>query len=353
MTRLAETLDCDDVKGLESILPVMDKYGVRCAPQEFQRVVNLVFHESESSVYDSVHRDMWSSLPQQFGLLASDYIASGEDVGNDLAILDVGCGTGLASELLLNTKLGERIRQIDLLDTSPEMLEKADQRSRAWKIKTTTKHGAINSIAMQRGRYDLIITCSVLHHIPDLSEFLQGVRHLQAPGGIFMHFQDPNGDYLHDDLLQTRIKELKDYERPLIPKRLSRLTPRNVIRRIRRTFSNGRSNDYISHVNQQLIQSGLTRQPMAAPDIWAITDIHIYDGEGISVETLSRLLPDYRLISARSYSFFGKMLSELPAGFRQREQQLIEAKVPNGLEIAGLWKLPRVSATNDRTGLSP
>ena len=151
MTRLAETLDCDDVKGLESILPVMDKYGVRCAPQEFQRVVNLVFHESESSVYDSVHRDMWSSLPQQFGLLASDYIASGEDVGNDLAILDVGCGTGLASELLLNTKLGERIRQIDLLDTSPEMLEKADRRSRTWKVKTT-KHGAINSIAVRRSR---------------------------------------------------------------------------------------------------------------------------------------------------------------------------------------------------------
>ena len=92
---------------------------------------------------------------------------------------------------------------------------------------------------------------------------------------------------------------------------------------------------------------------MAAPDIWAITDIHIYDGEGISVGTLSRLLPDYRLISARSYSFFGKMLSELPAGFRQREQQFIEAKAPNGLEIAGLWTLPRVSATNDRTGLSP
>jgi len=92
---------------------------------------------------------------------------------------------------------------------------------------------------------------------------------------------------------------------------------------------------------------------MAAPDIWAITDIHIYDGEGISVETLSRLLPDYRLMSARSYSFFGKMLSELLAGFRQREQQLTEEKGPNGLEIAALLKLPRVSATNDRTGLSP
>jgi 2-polyprenyl-3-methyl-5-hydroxy-6-metoxy-1,4-benzoquinol methylase len=353
VTRLAEILDCADLKGLESILPVMDKYGVRCAPHEFQRVVNLAFHKSESSVYDSVHRDMWSSLPQQFNLLVSDYLASGEDLSHDLAILDVGCGTGLASELLLNTKLGERIREIDLLDTSPEMLEKARQRSRTWKVKTTTKHCAINSIAVRRGRYDLIITCSVLHHIPDLSEFLQGIRHLQAPGGVLMHFQDPNGDYLHDDLLQARTKELGDYERPVIPKRLLRLTPRNVIRRIRRAFANGNGDDYIGHVNQQLIQSGLTRQPMAARDIWAVTDIHINDGEGISIETLSRLLPDYRLMSARSYSFFGKMLSELPAGFREREQQLIQAKASNGLEIAGLWKLPRMSAKNDRTGLSP
>ncbi|MCU1241138.1 MAG: Methyltransferase protein [Candidatus Acidoferrum typicum] len=317
----------------------MNKYGVKCAPYQFQHAVNLAFHKSESGVYDSIHRDMWASLPQQFALLISDYLASGEELGNDLVIVDVGCGTGLASELLLKTKIGDRVSEIDLLDTSPEMLEKASERASTWKVKTTTIHGGVRSIAERRRRYDLIITCSVLHHIPDLIDFLQDIRHLQAPRGIFMHLQDPNGDYLGDDLLQERTRELKDYERPLIPKRLRRLAPRNVIGRIRRKLSNREDEDYISRVNKQLIQSGLTREPMIAPDIWAVTDIHVHDGEGISIKTLSGLLGDYRMISVRSYSFFGKMASELPTAFKEREQLLIDARALNGLEIAGLWKL--------------
>ena len=327
----------------------MSKYGVTCAPYEFQQTVNLAFHKSESSVYDSIHRDMWASLPQQFDLLVSDYLASGEELGNHLTVLDVGCGTGLASELLLNTKIGGRIAEIDLLDTSPEMLERARGRASAWDVKTTAICGGIKSIAHGGRRYDLIVTCSVLHHIPDLSDFLKDIRHLQASQGIFMHLQDPNGDYLEDALLHHRTEELKDYERPLIPKRLRRLAPQNVIRRIRRKFANSPDQDYISRVNRELIESGLTREPMTAHDIWAVTDIHVHDGEGISIKAASGLLRNYRMISARSYAFFGKMVSELPAGFKEREQQLIEARALNGLEIAGLWKLMGDSEVNDRT----
>jgi 2-polyprenyl-3-methyl-5-hydroxy-6-metoxy-1,4-benzoquinol methylase len=336
---LTYPLDGARLKSLESILPVMSKYGVNCAPCEFQQTLNLAFHKSESSVYDSIHRDMWASLPQQFALLVSDYLASSEELGSNIRVLDVGCGTGLASELLLDTQIGERVAEIDLLDTSPEMLERARHRASTWRVKTTAIHGGIKSIAERSRRYDLIMTCSVLHHIPDLSEFLRDIRHLQAHHGIFMHLQDPNGDSLNDDLLQERTNELKRYERPFIPKRLRRLAPRNVIRRIRRKFANTKDEDYIGRVNKQLIDSGLTREPMTARDIWSVTDIHVHDGEGISIKALSGLLRDYRMISARSYAFFGKVISELPAGFKEREQQLIEASALNGLEIAGLWKL--------------
>jgi 2-polyprenyl-3-methyl-5-hydroxy-6-metoxy-1,4-benzoquinol methylase len=329
------------MKSLASIYPVMERYGVTCTPDEFQRTVNLVFHRSESRVYDAVHRDMWTSLPQQFNLLVSDYLGREGMPGSNLALLDVGCGTGLASELLLKTQFGERITEIDLLDTATEMLQKARERVSGWGLKTNVIDGTLDKISGRTRKYDVIVISSVLHHIPDLTEFLSHVRKAQAPRGILMHLQDPNGDFLSDPVLRERTAELGVYERPVYPKWLTRLTPSRIIGRLRRGIT-GRTDadqDYIGRVNDELVQAGVIRKPMAPRDIWSVTDIHVHDGKGVSIEELRGLLAGYRMIATRSYSFFGKMCSELPESFKKREQELIEAKAPNGLEVAGIWKL--------------
>ena len=58
----------------------------------------------------------------------------------------------------------------------------------------------------------------------------------------------------------------------------------------------------------------------------------------MSVSPLSTSLTDCRLISQRSYSFFGKMLIELPESFKHREQELIENRAPNGLDVPAIGK---------------
>jgi 2-polyprenyl-3-methyl-5-hydroxy-6-metoxy-1,4-benzoquinol methylase len=327
------------LKSLASIYPVMQKYGVRCTPDEFQHTLNLVFHKAESNVYDQVHSHMWASLPQQFHLLISDYLETGHRSGRGLTLLDVGCGTGLASELLLKTQIGERISEVDLLDTSPEMLQKAWERARGWRPKTTLVDSTIDKLAERNRKYDIILVCSVLHHIPDVMAFLRHVRKLQASSGIFLHLQDPNGDYLHDSVLKQRTAELLAYQRPVFPKWVRRLSPRRVMGRVRRRFAAQQDQGYLDRVNNELMESGVIQKAMAAQDIWRVTDIHVHDGKGVSVNELSELLVNYQMISTRSYSFFGKMVSELPAAFQQREQRLIERKAPNGLEVAGLWKV--------------
>jgi ubiquinone/menaquinone biosynthesis C-methylase UbiE len=327
------------LKSLASIYPVMQKYGVRCTPDEFQHTLNLIFHKAESGVYDQVHCHMWASLPQQFHLLISDYLETGHRFRRDLTLLDMGCGTGLASELLLKTQMGECISEVDLLDTSPEMLQKAWERASGWRPQTTLVNSTIERLVERNRKYDIILICSVLHHIPDVMEFLQHVRKLQASSGIFLHLQDPNGDYLHDSVLKERIAELRAYQRPVFPKWLRRLSPHRVMGRLRRGLAGQQDQGYLDRVNNELIESGVIQKAMAAQDIWTVTDIHVHDGKGVSIDELSELLVDYRLISTRSYAFFGKMVSELPAAFHQREQQLIETKAPNGLEVAGLWKV--------------
>src|SRR5262249_54764981 len=136
--------------------------------------------------------------------------------GVDLTVLDIGCGTGMSSELLLSTELGSRIGRVDLLDTSPKMLEKAVKRSSGWGIRVNPLPGTIEDLPKST-QYDIILACSVLHHTPALDRFLSQLVLLQADGGVFLHLQDPNGDYLMDEELSRRVKELARYQRPFFP----------------------------------------------------------------------------------------------------------------------------------------
>src|SRR3954447_14591084 len=102
---------------------MMRKHGVTCTPEEFHAAVNIAFHKYESEHYDEGHRDMWDSLPTQFSLLTGDCL---RQIGLPARMnaLDIGCGTGLASDCLLRTELGKRIASINLLDTSAAMLSR-------------------------------------------------------------------------------------------------------------------------------------------------------------------------------------------------------------------------------------
>jgi len=325
---------------LAPIYPVMQKYGVTLSPKEFHRVVNLVFHKAESAVYDIVHRCMWESLPQQYELLMTDYERAGGLLKNGLVLLDVGCGTGLASELLLRNRLRRWVAEVDLLDTSPEMLQQAKRRAEMWCVKANILQGTVESLRNGTRKYDIIVICSVLHHIPDLTGFLIEMQLLQSDGGILIHLQDPNGDYLTDPVLNERIAELRKSV-PSAPRLgLSRFHPRRVFLKIKRelTRTTDGTSDYIRAVNKELLESGIIRKSMTEVDIWTVTDMHVHDGNGISMKQMSQILDKYKLVECRSYAFFGELSSSLPTSFWRREQELIQQNASNGSQVAGIWQ---------------
>ncbi len=310
----------DDAK-LQSL---MQEHGVACSLLQFQQIVNVIFHRFESEVYDSMHRCMWQSLPRQFELLASD-ILHNASLADGLHLLDVGSGTGLSTELLLRTPLGNKIDRITLLDTSKEMLERTEKRSRRWKRKCEIHLGQIDSIQQ---RFDIILTCSVLHHIPDLSSFMREVvQHLNS-GGVFLHLQDPNGDYLGG---------------PDLKKRMERAMPSNgnisFMTKIRwRTNRLLGRNNYLAKVNDSLLRQGVIIKPMSDEAMWCFTDIHDSGGYGISVEDINRDFPDLKLLAHRSYAFFGRMASELTPTLRRDEELLTRQLHLDGAKVAAAWQ---------------
>lgn len=305
----------------ETLINIMKRRGARCRLNDFHNLINIVFHRYESAVYDRIHHHMWKSLARQFDLLSTDTLSIIGN-GSKLSLLDVGCGTGLGAALLLQTRLGNHIASVDLLDTSSEMLNRARARLR---LQANAAHcGSISAI---RNTYDVVLTCSVLHHITDLKAFLKEIDTKLSKGGVFLHLQDPNGDYLTDPELnerQHRLLESRDYSIGLTARVVDKLL----------TLL-GRRN-YIDKINAELLASGIIDSPMTDDELWKFTDIHYENGLGISIREISKAVR-LRKVSVRSYAFFGKLRSELPTSFRKEEDILTNRGALNGWAVSGVW----------------
>lgn len=121
----------------------------------------------------------------------------------DLRILDLCCGTGKVSADLLPL---QAVREVVALDISTQALgvltEKlADHNDRA---KLTVVHADfMGEIAPAIGEFDVIICLDALHHLPNLSDALQRITKLLAPGGCFI------GNFLPYESLATHVSAKK------------------------------------------------------------------------------------------------------------------------------------------------
>ena len=177
-----------------------------------------------------------------------------------------------------------------------------------------------------------------MHHVPDLPAFLHMVRRCQAANGVFLHIQDPNGDFLNDPELKQRMAQ---HSRRLIPEWASRLTPWRIGRRIYRELIGQKGEAYIWKTNRALLEKGIISRPLTVQELFAITDIHATPGDsaGISISRMRCWMPEYDCIAQRSYGFFGELWSKLPPVRKAIEQRLIASRAPNGFHIGAIWKL--------------
>lgn len=318
------------------LLPLIKKTGSNLSPEQFQERVNIVFHDFEADSYDQMHNDMKESLQEQINLLIDDLIIQKDTIASNLRLLDVGCGTGLSTQILLNSKLGNHIDEITLLDTSPNMLKFAEKKAQLWNKKYTIKN---NYIASLDEKFDVIMICSVLHHIPELEVFLSKINEILNQGGILIHLQDPNGDYLNDKIYLDRLLDFKNQTSKNQNKTIFSYFPKKWKNFVKRQIG---IKTYIDLVNDKLISEKTIKKRMSADEIWSVTDIHVetkdnLENKGISFQFLKNQLPNFKLINQRSYGFFGLLKSDLPINYRGFETELITENQLNGRNISCIW----------------
>jgi len=110
-------------------------------------------------------------------------ISNAARLGPGILALEVGCGTGMFTEMFART--GARIVAVDI---STELLKKAYARNLPpEKVQFHEKRFEECNVD---GPFDAIIGSSVLHHL-ELEESLARIYNLLRPGGI-MSFAEPN-----------------------------------------------------------------------------------------------------------------------------------------------------------------
>lgn len=98
---------------------------------------------------------------------------------DDISVLDVGCGTGLVSNLFADKYKNSRFTAVDFSDS----IDYASNFAKTNGIKNVNwvKQDFLQFETEQQ--YDIIICCGVLHHIPQYHHALAKIKNLLKPGG--------------------------------------------------------------------------------------------------------------------------------------------------------------------------
>jgi ubiquinone/menaquinone biosynthesis C-methylase UbiE len=96
--------------------------------------------------------------------------------------LELGCGRGVGTELVLDLFKADRV---DAFDLDPRMVARARDRLRLRGSRAQTWVGDAAAIPTASDTYDAVFDFGILHHVPDWRRALHEVKRVLKPGGVF------------------------------------------------------------------------------------------------------------------------------------------------------------------------
>jgi len=115
---------------------------------------------------------------------SSELPAQGERVLAGSRVLEVGCGRGVGTEIILE-RLGAR--HVSAFDLDPDMVAKARKRLAGYGPERVRLWvGDASSIAAEDASFDVVVDFAIIHHVPDWQAAVGEVRRVLKPGGLFL-----------------------------------------------------------------------------------------------------------------------------------------------------------------------
>ncbi len=293
-------------------------------PDRLIEEVNRIFHSFDAERYDSDHKEMRLLWPGLWDLMLAQLPHR-----RKWRVLDFGCGTGFEAAHLMSRPIADSIEMIFAFDPSAEMLALARKRLDSARLVLSTSLAPAGDYAP----FDLLITNSVLHHLPEPQATMRKLLPLLSHDAVWLSGNEPSaGFYRNQECLQL-FREYAAFQQ-----RSKWLTASRYLAK----FKSMMGRDSLSKTAAQAHVTGLFAiRPH--PDVIAkLVDYHVpldIGNTGLDLETLGAALPEWRLIWSTSYSFLGAY-SELSASgdWLLRARELQQRFPAEGANFCAIWE---------------
>jgi ubiquinone/menaquinone biosynthesis C-methylase UbiE len=112
--------------------------------------------------------------------------------------LEIGCGNGSGTRVILDLFQADRV---DAIDLDPRLVRAAIQRTRQQRDRISVTRGDATAIDVDDGNYDAVFNFAIIHHIPDWRSAVAEVYRVLRPGGRF-YAHDVFAKFIHDPLMK-------------------------------------------------------------------------------------------------------------------------------------------------------
>lgn len=297
--------------------------------------MNKIFHSFEANVYDTKHQEILEQLPsvwEEMSKKITEYFGS-----NILRILDFGCGTGFEAQQLLQNIPISSIAALTCYDPSPEMLEKCRMKI------TPLFPNAIFCLSLEEALtsdapYTLLVTNSVLHHLPDVTSTIRNLLPLLDSNAMWLAGHESSLRFYKNMECVTNLEAYqKERERRWSLANYSQL-PKRIIRR--------KSNIY-AKTAREVVRAGLFKRQPPAFVIDRVVDFHVVHsteeisiGRGFDYSAMQQdFQASWKLTWLKTYGFMGPFYErELKGRWADSCQELARRFPNDGANFCTIWQ---------------
>ncbi len=293
--------------------------------------LNRIYHAHEARGYDRMHPEIYAALPATWTQMLSHLPRR-----RAWRVLDFGCGTGFEASQTLPA-LDRSLEYLACYDPSPEMLGLC--RKRLGGYSQVVFLSDFSEIAA-KGPYDLLLTNSLLHHLPSVDSTLAALIPCLSSDAFWLAGHEPSARFYRNPQC---CRLLEQYSRQR--RWLKYLEPKAYAAKLRRMM--GLDPDPVKATTVSAFEQGLFKKMPSETLVSRLVDFNVPHGEdearegrGFDYEGLQALWKgQWSLELVKTYSFLG-FVKEVSASTRwQREAHQLAVQFPrDGANFCCVWK---------------